>query len=123
MSLPESLAQTIGRTAIPVGRATVANLAAALSAGTVTAADLTAFYLARIDSLNPVLHAVITVGPQAVAEAEASDARRAAGAGLGALEGIPVLVKDNIAADRLPATAGSPALSAAAATDAFLVAR
>ena len=125
MSLPESLAQTIGRTAIPVGQATVANLAAAFSAGTVTAAELTALYLTRIDSLNPALRAVITVGPQAVAEAEASDTRRAAGAGagLGSLEGIPVLVKDNIAADRLPATAGSPALAAAAAADAFLVAR
>jgi amidase len=123
MSLPESLAQTIGRTAIPVGQATVANLAAAFSGETVTAAELTAFYLTRIDSLNPALRAVITVGPQAVAEAEASDARRAAGAGLGPLEGIPVLVKDNIAANRLPATAGSPALAAAAAADAFLVAR
>ena len=123
MSLPESLAQTIGRTAIPVGQATVANLAAAVSAGTLTAAELTAFYLTRIDSLNPALRAVITVAPQAMAEAEASDARRAAGAGLGSLDGIPVLVKDNIAADRLPATAGSPALAAAAAADAFLVAR
>jgi amidase len=123
MSLAESLAQTVGRTGIPASQATVASLGAALSAGSLTAAELTAFYLARIDTLNPDLRAVITAGPRAAAEAAASDGRRAAGAGLGPLEGIPVLVKDNIAADGLPATAGSPALAAAAAPDSSLVGR
>jgi len=123
MSLTESLAQTVGRSSIPVGQATVASLGAALSAGTLSAAELTAFYLARIDNLNPALRAVITTGPQAMAAAAVSDARRAAGSGPGLLDGIPVLIKDNIAADELPATAGSPALAAAAAADAFLVAR
>ncbi len=123
MSLTESLAQTVGRTGIPASQATVANLGAALSAGTLTAAELTAFYLARMDRLNPELRAVIAAAPRAAPEAAASDARRAAGAALGPLEGIPVLVKDNIAADGLPATAGSPALATAAATDAFLVGR
>lgn len=122
MSLTESLAQAVGRTGIPAGQATVARLAAALSAGTLTAAELTAFYLARIERLNPALRAVITASPVALAEAAASDARRAASA-RGPLEGIPVLIKDNIAADGLPATAGSPALAAAAAADAFLVTR
>ncbi len=122
MSLTESLAQAVGRTGIPAGQATVARLAAVLSAGTLTAAELTAFYLARIDRLNPALRAVITASPVALAEAAASDARRAASA-RGPLEGIPVLIKDNIAADGLPATAGSPALAAAAAADAFLVTR
>ncbi len=121
MSLTESLAQTISRTGITAGQATVANLGTALSSGTLTAAELTAFYLARIESLNPALRAVITVAPQAAAEAAASDARGAARRG--PLDGIPVLIKDNIAADGLPATAGSPALAAAAAADAFLVTR
>ncbi|MGO8956407.1 MAG: amidase [Streptosporangiaceae bacterium] len=120
MSLTKS--QAIARTGIEVGEGSVAKLGAALSAGTLTASELTAFYLARIDALNPGLRAVITPGPEAAAEAAASDARRAASA-LGPLDGIPVLIKDNIAARGLPATAGSPALAAAAATDAFVVSR
>jgi amidase len=123
MSMSESLAQTIGATGITAGGATITNLNRALSAGTLTAAELTAFYLARIDRLNPGLNAVITANPDASAEAAASDGRRAGGAALGPLDGIPVLIKDNIAADGLPATAGSPALQQAAATDAFLVGR
>jgi amidase len=123
MSLTESLAQRVGLTSITAGDATVANLAGALAAGTLTAAELTAFYLARIERLNPALRAVISVGPDGGAEAAASDARRAAGSARGPLDGIPVLIKDNISAAGLPATAGSPALLGAAGTDAFLVGR
>ena len=112
MSLAESLADTIGSTGIEAGGATVARLAAVLGNGGLTAAELTAFYLARIGRLNPGLHAVITVSPAAAAEAAASDDRRARGGARGPLDGIPVLIKDNISATGLPATAGSPALRA-----------
>jgi len=123
MSLTESLAQSVGRSGITVGDATARNLSQALAAGTLTGAALTAFYLARIERLNPGLRAVITVSQAAAAEAAASDARRQAGAALGPLDGIPVLIKDNVAAAGLPATAGSPALQHATAGDAFLVGR
>ncbi len=123
MSLAESLADTIGPTGITAGSATVAGLARALDGGRLTAADLADFYLARIGRLNPDLHAVITVSPTAAAEASASDERRARDASIGSLDGIPVLIKDNISANGLPATAGSPALQSAAARDAFLVGR
>jgi amidase len=121
MSLTESLAQTVGRTGISAGTATIANLNRALGAGMLSAADLTAFYLGRIDRLNPGLRAVITVCGDAAAEAGASDARRAGGTLRGPLDGLPVLIKDNVAVDGSPATAGSPALLGAAAADAFLV--
>jgi amidase len=100
----------------------VARLQQALSSGSLTSAGLTAFYLDRIERLNPSLHAVISVSPNTAAEAAASDAARASGAARGPLEGIPVLIKDNIAVAGLPAAAGSPALAGAESGDAFLVA-
>jgi amidase len=123
MSLSESLAQNVGRSGIRAGDATAQTLAQALAAGTVTATELTAFYLDRIERLNPGLRAVISVSAEAHAEATASDARRAAGVTRGPLDGICVLIKDNVSAAGMPATAGSPALLHAAATDAFLVAQ
>jgi len=121
MSVSESLGEQIGGSGIDARGATVAGLQQALSAGSLTSAGLTAFYLARIERLNPDLHAVITVSPAAGAEARASDSARARGQPRGPLEGIPVLIKDNIAAAGMPATAGSPALLGAASNDAFLV--
>jgi amidase len=97
-----------------------------MSAGTLTSADATAFYLDRIDRLNPALHAVITVNRAAVAEAQASDAVRARGGARGPLEGIPVLVKDNVEVAGMPTTAGSPALLGEPGShdrDAFIVSR
>ena len=121
MSLAESLAEAIDGTAIKAGEATVTRLAEALADGSLTAVALSDFYAARIARLNPDLRAVITVSPAAAAEAAASDERRVRGASLGPLDGIPVLVKDNVSAAGMPATAGSPALERAADPDAFLV--
>ena len=100
---------------------TVRGLQQALGSGALTSARLTAFYTDRIRRLDPGLHTVITVNPGAAGEAEASDAARASGRPLGALDGIPVLVKDNIQVSGMPTTAGSPALSGAGSADAFCV--
>jgi amidase len=110
-------------TRISAGQASVAGLQAELASGRLTSAALTAFYLQRIDLLNPALHAVITVNLEAPSEAAASDATRAANGPRGPLEGIPVLVKDNIGVAGMPTTAGSPALLAAEPDDAFVVQR
>jgi amidase len=105
------------------GGTSVSGLQRAMSAGTLTAADATAFYLERIGRLNPALHAVITVNPDAPAEAQASDATRATAGPRSPLEGIPVLVKDNVQVAGMPTTAGSPALLEARGGDAFIVSR
>src|SRR6202050_842618 len=122
MSVLDHLNDMIGGSGIGARDATVARLQQALSSGSLTSAGLTAFYVDRIERLNPSLHAVISVSPNAAAEAAASDAARASGAARGPLEGIPVLIKDNIAVAGLPAAAGSPALAGAESGDAFLVA-
>jgi amidase len=86
---------------------------------------LTDFYLDRIRALNPALHAVIETNPDAQKDAQASDTRRKLHGARGPLEGIPVLLKDNVdTADREHTTAGSIALLGdRPARDAFLVQR
>ncbi len=118
---PESPGERVGSSGIDADSVTVAGLQQALSSGSLTSADLVAFYLARIDRLNPELGAVITVSTAAAADARASDVARAAGQAPGPLAGIPVLIKDNVAVSGMPATAGSPALQQAESGDAFLV--
>ncbi len=110
-------------TQISAGQASLTGLQAEMASGALSSAALTGFYLQRIDRLNPALHAVITVNLEAPAEAAASDAARAARGPRGPLEGIPVLIKDNIQVAGMPTTAGSPALLTAEPPDAFCVQR
>ncbi len=123
MSVRQPQSENIGASGITAGTATVAGLTTAMAEGKLTSAELTRFYLERIDQLNPDLGAVISVSDDAEQQAAAADAARAAGATVGALAGIPVLIKDNISVEGSPATAGSPALLAAEAKDAFLISK
>ncbi len=110
-------------TRIRASDTSLTELQAAMASGELSSAALTSFYLQRIDRLNPALHAVITVNLNAAAEAAASDAARAAHGPRGPLDGIPVLIKDNVQASGMPTTAGSPALLSAEPGDAFIVSR
>ncbi|HVV21464.1 MAG TPA: amidase [Pseudonocardiaceae bacterium] len=78
--------------------------------GELTSVDLTAAYLERIRTVDPMLRSVLFVDPSALVQAAASDRRRRAGAALGPLDGIPVLLKDNIDTADLPTTVGSRAM-------------
>ncbi|MBR9836107.1 MAG: amidase, partial [Alphaproteobacteria bacterium] len=93
---------------------TLPELAEALASGQTSSVELTGLYLDRIDRIDragPTLQSILAINPDARAQAEASDARRAAGAPLGPLDGLPILLKDNIeSADPMATTAGALAL-------------
>ncbi|WP_223199604.1 amidase [Solihabitans fulvus] len=95
---------------LTLDQATIPDLQRRMAEGNLTAAHLTAAYLHRIDRIDPKLHAVIALDPTAAAQAKASDQRRKAGHTRGPLDGIPVLLKDNVDTARLQTTAGSRAL-------------
>ena len=107
------------------GRGLEASLAA-LATGQVTAAGLVSAYTARIaalDAAGPRLQAVLVMDGAAADAAAASDAARAGGSRR-PLEGVPVLVKDNVDVAGMATTAGSLALAAnIRGRDAPLVAR
>ncbi len=96
-----------------VEEASVDQLRAMMAKGTSSEA-ITRAYLARIaamDRKGPTLRSVIALNPDAIAQAQAADARRKAGKPLGPLDGVPVLIKDNIETkDPIATTAGSLAL-------------
>ncbi|HEY4275370.1 MAG TPA: amidase family protein, partial [Rhizomicrobium sp.] len=90
----------------------IATLQADMAAGRVDAVGLVEAYRARIAAIDPKLHSVIALNPDAMAQAKALDAERKAGHVRGPLHGIPILVKDNIETlDPMPTTAGSLALA------------
>jgi Asp-tRNA(Asn)/Glu-tRNA(Gln) amidotransferase A subunit family amidase len=96
--------------------APIADILAALSAGQLTARELVARYLARIqayDRQGPALNAIVTVNPRALEIADSLDAIFATtGRFAGPLHAIPIVVKDNYDTADLPTTAGSAALAA-----------
>lgn len=99
---------------IEVTEVSIAELRAALESGRTTAVELVRAYLARIDAYDgpdtPTrLNSVVVRNPDALREAEASDARRARGQTLGPLDGIPYTAKDSYLVKGLTAASGSPA--------------
>jgi amidase len=89
----------------------ISELQDAMASGQLTSRQLTLGYINRIHSLNPLLHSVIELNPNAMAIATQLDAERRRGHLRGPLHGIPLLVKDNIATDdQMQTTAGSLAL-------------
>ncbi len=89
-------------------------IAEALQKGEISAEELVQAYLdriGRVDRSGPTLQSVLTLNPDALDDARALDAKRAAGEELGPLHGVPVLLKDNIETrDPMATTAGALAL-------------
>src|SRR5688572_11621294 len=107
---------------IDVDATTIPELQELMDSRRMNSVQLTTFYLRRINQLNPMLNAVITVSPTALADARAADQARRNGDDRPLL-GIPIIVKDNINTTGMATTAGSWALAGSTPDDAFIAQR
>jgi amidase len=107
---------------IDVDATTIPELQSLMNRHRLSSAQLVRFYLRRIERLNPLLNAVITVSPTALADARAADRARHAG-DRRPLLGIPVIIKDNVNTTGMATTAGSWALAGSTPSDAFIIQR
>ena len=90
---------------------TIPQLQEKMSAGELTAVDLTHFYLQKIEQQDKQFNSVIAVNPDTLSIASRLDEERKAGKVRSPLHGIPILLKDNIETRDMPTTAGSLALA------------
>ncbi len=90
--------------------ATIVELNAAMDAGALDSEMLVRMYLTRIeayDKQGPAINAVLTMNPNAIAEAQALDQERLSQGRRSPMHGIPVVIKDNLDTADMPTTAGS----------------
>jgi fatty acid amide hydrolase len=79
----------------PYWQLSATRLSGILAGGEATSREVVASHLERIDAVDPRVNAFTVVFREsALADAEASDARRRAGRALGALDGLPVSIKE-----------------------------
>ena len=93
--------------------ATIADILAAFKAKELTCRQLVQMYLDRIEAYDrkgPALNAIIMVNPNALATADALDAKFAQSGLAGPLHCVPVIVKDNYDTVDMPTSAGSLSL-------------
>jgi len=96
---------------------TLTEASAAMAQGTLSAEELVAGLLKRLDSL-PAINAFVSLDAETVLrDARQADVDRAAGRIRGPLHGLPIAFKDNINVKGYPTTGGTPSLRAYRPTD------
>ena len=110
---------------IDVTAATLEQVNQALDEGSLTSERLVELYLERIEAFDqdgPMLNAIITLNPKALARAQELDIEREAHGARSPLHGIPIVLKDNLDTADMPTTAGSSLLAGSIPPDdAFIV--
>ena len=89
---------------------TISDIHRGFSSGALTARALVQTYLDRIEAYDrngPCLNSIISINPQALAEADRLDAACARSGLIGPLHGIPVVMKDQGDVNEMPTTLGS----------------
>jgi amidase len=103
-----------GTSELQLVEATVGDLLKALQTKLVTTEQLVQMYLDRIEAYEdsgPAVNAYIHLNANALNEARLADALRHPGIARLPLQGIPIILKDNIDTSDMPTTAGSVALA------------
>lgn len=109
---------------VAVTETTIADVHAAFETGAVTATEVTAAYLDRIEAHADTLAAILSVNDEAMTRARELDAQFKSTGLTGPLHGIPLVLKDNHDTATMPTTAGSVAFAEFIPdSDAFVVKR
>ena len=120
-------AQGPGAPTFQLEETTIARIHEAMKAGQLTCRGLVQQYLKRIEAYDrngPAINALVVVNPEALAQADALDARYKTSGPVGPLHCVPAIVKDNFETVGLQSAAGSLALEGFVSTkDAFQVRR
>jgi Asp-tRNA(Asn)/Glu-tRNA(Gln) amidotransferase A subunit family amidase len=124
---PAAAAPPAAKTPFNLEEATIPALQQALRAHRLSCHDVVRTYLDRIAAYNqagPKLDAILTLNPNALAQADALDAASARHGTPGPLFCVPLVLKDNYNTADMPTTGGSTALAGMQPVrDAFVVGR
>src|ERR1700681_4867456 len=90
-----------------VVEATIPEMRAAMEQGRLTSREVVRQYLVRIATYEDMLHAAITINPEALDLADRRDRERAQGKVRGPLHGIPLALKDNVQTIFMRTTGGA----------------
>ncbi len=93
------------------------DLASAFASGAATPVEAVEAAFARIRALDPRLNAMVALSPTAREEAAQSVARWRRGEAKSALDGVPIVVKDNLVVSGMPAAFGGRLYSQVAERD------